>query len=463
MPAQLALALCALSVLGLLIIEHRRNPDVSFALWVPTIWLLICGSRPLVAWFTPGLAQGPIARVEEGSAIDRLVLSSLILIAFFVVKKRKLDIIAAFKNNKSVLLVYLLIGASILWSDFPYVALKRWIRASGVLLMGVLILSEKDPRESLESMLLRTAYVLIPFSLVLIKYFPDLGVEYGRWAGERMWVGVSTQKNGLGQVCGLSVMILIWAALRKWMTVGYFRNRAQVLADTAVLILALHLLRGPGKSYSATSIAVLGVNLILLLYLIRNDARTRWMASHLKLFLGASAIICVLANQLLLPIVSSLLGRDESITGRTDIWRAVIDAASHNMLFGVGYGSFWGLGEDISARFNVMQAHNGYLGVYLELGLFGLLLLLGFFLAFCGKLKNEAVRSPSWCIFGICFLATVILYNISESSFFTTNYLWTSFMLLVITISAPTQCEVIPDPRTIGTASRAPHTTGSTL
>ncbi|MCK7480580.1 MAG: hypothetical protein M0C28_27650 [Candidatus Moduliflexus flocculans] len=34
------------------------------------------------------------------------------------------------------------------------------------------------PRRAVESVLRRTTFILIPFSIVLIKYFPDYGVDY---------------------------------------------------------------------------------------------------------------------------------------------------------------------------------------------------------------------------------------------------------------------------------------------
>src|SRR5262249_326472 len=64
------------------------------------------------------------------------------------------------------------------------------------------------------------------------------------------------------------------------------------------------------------------------------------------------------------------LGRNSSLTGRTDIWRIVLKFAV-NPLFGAGYESFW-LGkrlDQIARALNISllnQAHNGYIEVYLN-------------------------------------------------------------------------------------------------
>jgi O-antigen ligase len=153
----------------------------------------------------------------------------------------------------------------------------------------------------------------------------------------------------------------------------------------------------------------------------------------------ASVLMYILLADVLIKIVSSTFARDETLTGRTDIWRAVLDAASHNPLLGVGYGGFWGLDNMITSRYGVNQSHNGYLGVYLELGIAGIILLSAFILAFCDRIKREFNHSFEWGLFGISFLMMLLLYNYSESAFLTTGYLWstTVFVMIVFSTSRP--------------------------
>ena len=79
------------------------------------------------------------------------------------------------------------------------------------------------------------------------------------------------------------------------------------------------------------------------------------------------------------------MGRNSTLTGRTDIWAAVIPMAP-NPLVGAGFESFW-LSPRVAARLwelfpnlPLNEAHDGYIEVYLELGwvgvgLIGLILL----------------------------------------------------------------------------------------
>ena len=81
MPPKLVLIGCIVFVIWLLRIEQKRNPIASHALWLPTFWLLIMGSRPVGAWFMHGSQSG--GSDAAGSQLDRLGLNSLILIALF--------------------------------------------------------------------------------------------------------------------------------------------------------------------------------------------------------------------------------------------------------------------------------------------------------------------------------------------------------------------------------------------
>lgn len=435
MPAVVALILCVVLVTVLLCIERKRNPAASHALWVPTFWMLICGSRPVGRWF----ASSPLSSAGSdaaGSPLDRLVLSGLILLALLVLSRSKIEWSRILKDNIWLILLYLYLGSSILWSDFPFVSFKRWIRLSSVILMALVVLSERAPLQAMESVLRRCAYLLIPLSLVLIKYFPHFGVQYDRWSGGLMWVGVAMQKNGLGLLCALSAFLLIWAALRKWRSGELLKSRSQTFADALVVGIAFFILCGPGGSYSATSIAVLIVGIASLLILHRMQNFTIWMAAHLKAVVVALALIFLLIGDSLLPTVTSIFGRNESLTGRTDIWRSVIDVASRNSLFGLGYGGFWGLEDVITSEHGVKQSHNGYLEVYLQVGLVAVVFLFAFLMAFCSKVRREINHVFDSGVLGICFLLFILPYNYTEDTFLQSSILWSTMVLLTIVFSA---------------------------
>src|SRR3989304_5890046 len=200
MPPQLALIICIIFVLWLLHLERKQAPNVSRVLWIPTIWMLSIASKPFGVWF---MSAG--ADAEAGSPLDRAFLSVILCLGLLILASRKFSWSRAIKENSWLMLLVSYLLVSILWSDIPFISFKRWIREVVAVVMAFIVMTERNPRQALESILRRTVYVLIPFSLVLINYYSAYGRVYGRWSGELMWGGVTTQKNGLGRLCLISV------------------------------------------------------------------------------------------------------------------------------------------------------------------------------------------------------------------------------------------------------------------
>ena len=105
---------------------------------------------------------------------------------------------SAFLNANGPILIYFLFCLmSIVWSDFPGVAFKRWTKAIGDVLMILIVVTDEQPVAALRRLFSRTGFLLIPLSLLLIKYYPSLGRGYDSWSGEQLFTGVTTNKNSL--------------------------------------------------------------------------------------------------------------------------------------------------------------------------------------------------------------------------------------------------------------------------
>ena len=186
MSSTIALILCLVVVAVLLRLERTRNPSASVALWVPTCWMLISGSRPIGRWVGLDQTQQPL----DGSPLDRWVLAILILLALVIVyAKKKSEWSPILRDNVWLILLFSYMALSVVWAAYPSVSLKRWVKSAGPILVALVILTEPRPLDAFASILRRCAYILIPISLVLIKYFPDYGRAYNRWNGVEMWTG----------------------------------------------------------------------------------------------------------------------------------------------------------------------------------------------------------------------------------------------------------------------------------
>jgi exopolysaccharide production protein ExoQ len=434
MPSALALLLCSAFVFFLLRYDRRESPKVSSALWVPTIWIFSIATKPLANWFGAGGED-----IESGSPLDRIFVSGLLCLGLLILAGRKLDWRSVIKQNTWLILLIVYMLISILWSDIPFVSLKRWLRELTAVIMAFVVLTEPAPRQAMESLFRRTVYVLIPFSILLIKYFPQYGVQY-RWSGEVMWVGVTLQKNGLGRLCLISAFFLIWTLIRRWKGRDIYRRKLQTLAEVALLVLTLWLLKGPATwAASASGLVALSTGLATLVGLL-------WMKKH-RIDLGGkrwmAVLACIIALGIIQPLVggstlggfASSLGRNETLTGRSDIWALLLPSAMHSPILGSGFGGFWT--SMTTAKIEVNEAHNGYLEVCLGLGVIGLLLTVFFLLSFCRNAVRALAHDFDWATLCICYLIMASVHNISESSFDSfTRHLMAVVLLLAVTLPA---------------------------
>jgi O-antigen ligase len=289
----------------------------------------------------------------------------------------------------------------------------------------------------METVFRRCAYVLIPVSLLLIKYFPKYGVEYVTWTGDKMWLGVATQKNGLGVVCALSSFLIIWTFHRKWRSGALLKARSQTFADGLVLVISVFLLRGFQGMYAATAIGFMIAGIVSLLFLYRMKNNVRPVATFLVCIVAIVLLSLHFASSMV-SAVTSAFNRDSSFTGRTDIWHAVLDVASRSPLLGVGYGGFWGLqDESIYSTLGVRESHSGYLDVYLDVGMVGIILFFSFLMSYYRKALKVLNTAYDWGLFGICLLIMSLIHGFTESSFLRPTYLWNSIVFVTVVFSTP--------------------------
>ncbi len=372
-------------------------------------------SKPFGVWFHSGGTQ------ETGSPLDRGFLTFLLCVSLIVLFKRHFKWTEAIRNNPwlMVLLGYMLV--SILWSPMPAISFKRWVRELVAIAMAFLISSERNPRLAIKSIIRRTIYVLIPFSLLLIKFYPAYGIETARWSGVIMWVGVTPQKNWLSLLCVISAFFLIWVLRQRWKGHDIAVTKYQIYIELFLLFLSFLLLGGPERTLtnSATSLIAFAVGLLVfaaLLWAKKKGVILKRNALNIVVgFIIMYGTITPFIGKLSFWDVSSVVGRSETLTGRTHIWSTLIPSAMSKPLIGHGVGGFW----DTTTRKIAPSAHNGYLDVILILGFLGLGLVFLFILSCSAKATMALADDMDWGILFICYLLMLLVHNITESSIFT--------------------------------------------
>ena len=119
----------------------------------------------------------------EGSPVDRLFYFGLILAAFITISRRGIDWSFVISKNWPVFLFYAYLLITVLWAESSIVSFKRWVKDFGNIFVVLVILTEVNPQQAFRAVFVRCAYLLIPLSIVLIRYFPSLGRTYSRSGG----------------------------------------------------------------------------------------------------------------------------------------------------------------------------------------------------------------------------------------------------------------------------------------
>lgn len=436
MSPTLALTLWLVLLLALLRYDPAADRRLSAGLWIPVIWISIIGSRLPAQWLSGHIGYTS-SGFSEGSALDRAVYLSLIAASLLVLASRRFDWTRFVRANVWLTCFLMFALVSVTWSDYPFVAFKRWVRDLGVFLAIFVVISSPHPMESASWVLRRVLYLLIPLSVVFVKYFPHLAREYDHWTGQGYFVGVATSKNMLGVLCMVSALFFLWDTLARWPHRDQPRQRAVLLVNGCFLGISVWLL-SIADSATSTLCLLLGSLIVIM-------AGVKWLRIRpmILVVLVPSGIAFYALFQFVLGVdliglVSQLVGRNPDLTGRTEIWSVVLSAGA-NPIVGTGYESFW-LGSRLewiwSRTVGVNTAHNGYLDAYLSLGGIGLALLVGFLCSGYVKIARRFASNPLIGSLGLAMWAMLLFYNVTESAF-RLQILWVVFLMMAVTLSDP--------------------------
>ena len=389
LPSNLALVLYLGFAVWLFQRDLRERPNVTRALWLPFFWVFISGTRFVSQWLaTFGLDLGGTS-VEEGSPLDAVVFAFLILAGLRVLYRRRVRWSEFIRENPVVALYLAYCLIAVLWSDFPFVVVKRWVKLFGQPVMVLIVLTEPDPMEAFTRLMKRCAFLIVPLSILFIKYYPQWSTCYDQWTGGRTNTGITTDKNMLGFDCFILGFFYVWHWLR-------VRRWDRGSARTKELVLCLTIGAGIiwlfNSAHSSTPIGALVVAVSVFFFVGFRFVDRRYLGSYV---VAISVLLGVLDYAFDLHKYAIMaLGRNTTLTGRTEIWQALLNWEI-NPVLGVGFESFW-LGNERQSKLqqffpglNLNEAHNGYLETYLNLGLVGLVITLLMLGATYFKIRRE--------------------------------------------------------------------------
>jgi len=381
----------------------------GFELWVVAPVLMLASTAFL------GFLQGPtnlnVARMGNWLT-NSIWLSSYLLAALALVSRVHLCREALVRCWPLLgLLVFATL--SLVWSDDRLITFLRLCALCGTTLSG-LYLGERLTvlgQARLVMSILTWAAVL---SLAACIFMPSIGIMTGELQGN--WQGIFGHKNqlGLNMAIGFGLSMLLFLATRRMRYIL-----------TAVLCLILILL-----SRSATGLVCAFAQGFALSFgwpLLKAWPCFRSTKRFLILAILGGVIAWTVSQY---SALVDLLGRDEGLTGRTQMWSLVGVMIAEKPILGYGYGAFWRGYEGPSGLIwdamgvEIFYSHNGFLDVCLDMGLVGTGLFVVGYMISVGRAVSRAMRlrhlSYMWPILFLIFFFTA---NLTEGSILRANAL----------------------------------------
>lgn len=319
-----------------------------------------------------------------------------------------------------LLFAYLLLEiVSAFWSDVPAISLRRSMQQALLLFCVIApFVMAVDRQQILDKVCWIFAAVIVINVLTLPLFgVPDFGYR-----------GIYSQKNSLGQIVTTGFFFLVYASARHQ---GRLRWLFAALALLAIGLCAV--------SHSKTSIGLLIVTPLSAGLIVSLSRIQDPLARAIAVVMCLTFAVAVVAASMLIPFgigdISEVIFHDTTFTGRTKIWAFAGYYINQAPFVGYGFGSFWGVGDATRALgegfiAGLLQAHNGYVDVVLEMGYVGLLLVtvltIGLFLSILRLARHDGITG----LLLLTCLLFVLLNNAMESSLFRSYVpLWMVFLL----------------------------------
>jgi len=376
----------------------ERVARLSFFLYVI---FMVVGTMPL----RDGAED--VRDITTSNPINQVVDTVIPFVSLLCLWPRRSTVLSLLIREKYLTLFLTWCLITILWSDFTFESFKLWIRLFGsTIVILALLLNLKSPDEALKY--LRAVFAIyIPVTFLAIAFIPAAT----QWEFPA-WRGLTSHKNTLGQISFIST--IIWAfAVQK-------APSKKRIVPGLFLIASLILVVG---TKSSTNLIILLTLLMLSLYLF---AERRFRRPVSLAILGCALILFFLGNAFKLEDTTQAFGKDATLTGRTDLWDAVLSEIETHPFIGCGFGGFWiptnpsvlTLYEDDKFPWLPNEAHDGYLDLLNETGYVGLFMLTLIVVSYFKNLtKLRKAHSWKWFFIG------VLILNVTESTLFRSSSL----------------------------------------
>lgn len=374
--------------------------------------------------------------VTVGGITGPLILSTAVGISLLLIASRlKLSLEVLREMSPAFLGFVVLASLSVLWSYDPPATARRLFRLYGIVLGCFAFAVAGWYPQRFQRVLRPAVTVLLVGSIIFGLFFPKLAIEQG--TTETLlgaWKGLAVQKNSLGALGAVGVVLWVHALLSRESKAHY------VLMGLAACLACIFLSR------SSTSVLSIFLSIPFLILLLRTGPALR---RSMRYIVGTFAAVILAYSLAILNLVpgagvlfapiTAITGKDLTFSGRTAIWNIMVESIGRHPLFGVGLGAYWTGPFPTSASYEFVvrtyvyptESHNGYLDVINDLGFVGGACLIAYLISFLRQsLAVFSVDRNQGALY-LALLFQGLIANLSESHWFKVS----SFDFLFVTLA----------------------------
>ncbi|AFY76039.1 lipid A core-O-antigen ligase-like enyme [Pleurocapsa sp. PCC 7327] len=367
---------------------------------------------------------------DVSSPIEQVIFLAIQGISLLLVLGRwKLVVSQLLKTDKLILFLLVsllsLILLSALWSRFPIVTLRRCLALWGTTIFGIYFATRYSFKEQLK-ILLYTFGLAIFLSFLFAIALPRFGMMSGLHEGA--WRGIYLHKNGLGSMMTLSSMLFL-VSLKSGKSGRITKWLGLIFSFLLVLL---------SSSKSAL------VTFVCLFVILHMCSALRWYYDLvIPGLIGGVGVVTSIGIWLIDNFDNLLraMGKDPTLTGRTDMWPLIWESILARPWLGYGYSGFWqGFDSDAAYVWYALgweptHPHNGLLELLLIFGVIGMSIYILLFLAsFVRSLFWIRITRDARYFWLLIFLSYTILTNLAETRVLEYNSI--TWVLYIATILA---------------------------
>ncbi|MEM7714225.1 MAG: O-antigen ligase family protein [Cyanobacteria bacterium P01_A01_bin.68] len=397
--------------------------------------LLLYSGGPLTVILSNGANEGDDS-VETNTSLILVLFFFNYLVTFFLLILRWKKVMQVMKKEKIILLLVGIAVLSFVWSSLPKKTLTRGIAIIGTTLFGIYIASRYTIKQQLK--LLGWMYgIAVIFSFLFIAAIPHWGIMGGIHEGR--WRGIYNHKNTLGKVIvpGITVFLLLAFNSKKYSWLFW-------MAFSLAFIL---LVRSSSTSSLLNGVCLIAASISFRVFRWRDNL----MVPSTIAMVSFGTIFYVIVSWTT-ELILKALGKDTTLTGRGDMWPYIFEMIGQQPFLGYGYGAFW-YGPD-TPSFYIWRAtgwtppnsHNGFLDLWLQIGLLGLLIYFFGYLAITlpKALYWLRVTRTSEGFWPLTYMTYMFLANISETTLMIQNDIfWVLYVAVAFSVQLPPERQKI--------------------